>query len=519
MSSTSGASAPRASSVARYTASISTSETAPIPVASGPPLVIAPIIQHEEPLLLTTVVSQSRASSSSSSSSFADLFTYSGFIFQLRLMVKRALGLRTLVSDIERMEVNFLLTVQRFRRSSLPYFIRWMCDRMISTHPFYDASFAAWLQTVVAIYFVGFPLSWCLCANIFLGFVLARIFKGKIPSDVEPRIKSRGRLSPSGFPCIELFIVGCVSYAVVYKFPKDIYAILGAILTPLILSLLRIYGCTHFPSQLIFSLVFGGLTIPLYFNIGLYFYPKGLDNFSHLLAILPPCLGYIGYVAYKVETNEMPFLRTPKATFERVLGDIARGDDATVAQDMPGRARRRRGGPSVDAAVAARMMAQEEAERQQKSKTSGRKVAFAPGFAPPSSESEGGVESSTRRFNSFRENVDGAATSSRGSQPPRGPSMTANNLARESLAEVLGELETPSYSSPRTNFSSFKNDPDFVPSSSSTFESKGGEIYDEDTGRTRPKRDSFYYLMQSARKKKTAEELGDNFSWSSLTPI
>jgi hypothetical protein len=100
--------------------------------------------------------------------------------------------------------------------------------------------------------------------------------------------------------------------------------------------------------------------------------------------------------------------------------------------------------------------------------------------------------------------------------------MTANNLARESLAEVLGELETPSYGSPRTNFSSsssFKNDPDFVPSSSSTFESKGGEIYDEDTGRTRPKRDSFYYLMQSARKKKTAEELGDKFSWSSLTPI
>ncbi len=156
--------------MARYTASTLSSETAPIPAAAGPPLIIAPVIQHEEPLLITTVASQTK-----SSSSFADLFTYSGFILQLRLLVKRILGLRTLFSDIERFEVNFLLSVQRYRRSKLPYIVRWMCDRMISTHPFYDASFAAWLQTIVAIYFVGFPLSWCLCANIFIIFIIAEV--------------------------------------------------------------------------------------------------------------------------------------------------------------------------------------------------------------------------------------------------------------------------------------------------------------------------------------------------------
>lgn len=511
--------------MARYTASTLSSEIAPIPAAAGPPLIIAPVIPHEEPLLITTVASQTK-----SSSSFADLFTYSGFILQLRLLVKRVLGLRTLFSDIERFEVNFLLSVQRYRRSKLPYIVRWMCDRMISTHPFYDASFAAWLQTIVAIYFVGFPLSWCLCANIFIIFIIAHYVRGQAPSDVEPRIKSRGRLSPSGFPCIELFIFGCVCAAVLYKFPGDLYALLGSIITPLTLFLLRVYGCTHFPSQLISSLVLGALTIPVYFNIGLYFYPKGLDNFSHILAILPPCLGYIGYVAYKVETNEMPFLRTPKATFERVLGEIARGDDATVAQDLNlnGRARRRRGGPSVDAAVAARMMAQEQAERQQQQQQqqtqfSSRKVSFAPGVAvPPSSDSEGQTtdyNSTARQFNSFRANV--APPSSTGAMPPRGPSSTAaNNLARDSLSEMLGQMEPPSLGPPRAAFSSYRNDPDFLPSSSSSsaFASRGGEIFDEDLGRSRPKRDSFYYLMQSARKKR--EQNSDDIkSWSSLAPI
>jgi len=507
----SGAAAPRASSVARYTSSTVSSETAPIPAASGPPLIIAPVIQHEEPLLITTVASQTK-----SATSLAEVFSYNGFINLLRLLINRILGLRTLFSDIELFEVKLLLYVQRYRRSKLPYIVRWMCDRMISTHPFYDASFAAWLQTIVAIYFVGFPLSWCLCANIFIIFMVAHFFRGKVPSDVEPRIKSRGRLSPSGFPCIELFIFGCVCAAVLYKFPRDLYAILGSIITPLVLSLLRIYGCTHFPSQLISSFSLGVLTIPIYFNIGLYFYPRGLDNFSHLLAILPPCLGYIGYVAYKVETNEMPFLRTPKATFERVLGEIARGDDATVFQDFNNRARRRRGGPSVDAAVAARMMAQERAQQQAQSS---RKVSFAPGVnVPPTSESEEQSDNSftTRQFNSFRANI--AHPSSSGVMPPRGPSMAAKDLARDSLSEMLGQMEPPSQGP--TAFSSYRNDPDFVPSSSSSasFASRGGEIFDEDLGRTRPKRDSFYYLMQSAARKKR-EQAEDIKSWSSLAPF
>jgi hypothetical protein len=175
------------------------------------------------------------------------------------------------------------------------------------------------------------------------------------------------------------------------------------------------------------------------------------------------------------------------------------------------------------------MMAQEQAERQQQQQQqqhqaqfSSRKVSFAPGVAvPPSSDSEGQTtdnNSTARQFNSFRANV--APPSSNGAMPPRGPSsMAANNLARDSLREMLGQME-PSQGPPRAAFSSYRNDPDFLPSSSSSsaFASRGGEIFDEDLGRSRPKRDSFYYLMQSARKKR--EQNSDDIkSWSSLAPF
>jgi hypothetical protein len=83
---------------------------------------------------------------------------------------------------------------------------------------------------------------------------------------------------------------------------------------------------------------------------------------------------------------------------------------------------------------------------------------------------------------------------------------------------MLGQMEPPSQGP--TAFSSYRNDPDFVPSSSSSasFASRGGEIFDEDLGRTRPKRDSFYYLMQSAARKKR-EQAEDIKSWSSLAPF
>jgi hypothetical protein len=215
-----------------------------------------------------------------------------------------------LLREVARVELEALFRVQRLRRR-LPHSVRWVADRLISTHPLYDVSFASWLATFVCLYHVGFSLMWVLAVNIVVSFLLAWVVGGAVPADGDVRLRPRGRVSPSGFPCVELQITAALLAPVVRVYPQPaVVALCGVYFV--LLVLLRLYGLTHFPHQLLASALLGGLSVPALFRLGLTLFPRGLHAQTNLLLGVAVAFIFIGYVAYKAETNEAPIARVPK---------------------------------------------------------------------------------------------------------------------------------------------------------------------------------------------------------------
>jgi hypothetical protein len=471
---------------------------------------------------------------------------------------------RAALSDVE---VASLLSVQRFRRGRLPLWLRWSCDRLLSTHPFYDASLAAWLAAIALLPIVGYPIWWCMSVNVVASFALSRYPGGAAPADVEPRIKSRGRVSPSGFPCVEVQLASCLATVVATEFRGEPLAGAVGALYVAALALLRLYGCTHFPSQLLASLALGASSVPaLYAIAALFIEPGTVNGGLQFLAALPLGMLFVGYAAYRAETNDMPFARIPKAEFERVLTEIARGDDATVTQEMPGRATRRRGGAAVDAEIAMRALAAAtsgdragmaaaavSAARARATDNAGgaKRVSFAPGYAPAASDyMSADTDAAMGQQRSQLPPLPPPASlfGRRGQFPPAGPKRSGasdsdsdvasfdrrarGDLARSSLASMLGEMRPL----PRPGTGIF-DDPDVLPgvavgSAGSTLQrdmdvpfgasaprfaqynsaamAPAGKDLDEvdeedeedDDDPARPKRDSFYWLLRDARRRK-----------------
>jgi hypothetical protein len=236
----------------------------------------------------------------------------------------------SLLDRVRQAELDFLFAVQRFRRR-MPMSLRYVFDRLISSHPLYDLSLAAWMAVPPAMLYTGPALMWMIVANIFLSFGLSWMLNAAVPTDLDPRLKPRGRVSPSGFPCVELHLATVLFIALVFYFPHAA-AIVACAGLLLLLFVLRLYALTHFPHQLLGSVALGALTVPLLRAFGRSVFPKGIHPQNHVLAGVFVGMIFIGYIAYKAETNDAPILRIPKSEFVRVVGDILVGDDASLTQ-------------------------------------------------------------------------------------------------------------------------------------------------------------------------------------------
>lgn len=246
------------------------------------------------------------------------------------------------LANLATFEANMLFSIQQYRKR-IPRTLRRYMDLCISSHPLYDLSFIYWLSILLGLYYIGYRLMWIVSINILLSFLLAWTIGGSVPNDNDLRLRPRGRVSPNGFPCIELQITASFLYVLILQGTVKIGVIFLGYTGLFILILLRLYGLTHYPHQLFFSVFVGTGSVPLLYRIGIRYFPRTLHPQTNLLIAIAILFLFIGYLAYKMETNDAPIGRIPKDEFMQVLTDIMKGDDATISQQR---------GAQVQAAIA-----------------------------------------------------------------------------------------------------------------------------------------------------------------------
>ena len=214
-------------------------------------------------------------------------------------------------AQLLRAELDALYHVQRARRA-LPLALRWLCDRLLSAHPFYDLSIAFWMAAPFALASYGWVLWWLLVLNMFTAFIVHWTLDAPSPADLDARLRPRGRLSPSGFPCMELQIATSL-LAYVAWWHGSVQVWIGCLVAGGALFALRVYALTHFFHQLVLSVLLGGLSVPAGRAVARYFFKARLDPQLHGLGVVFVIFVVAGFIAYHAEMNAVPFMRIPRA--------------------------------------------------------------------------------------------------------------------------------------------------------------------------------------------------------------
>lgn len=283
-------------------------------------------------------------------------------------------------------DLSCLLFLQSVRRR-LPLCVRSFFDRMISGHPAHDISLVIWIAAAGCLWAIGWPLAWLVVGNMTLSFILAwvlpmivaplklvaivgrwgNLLRGlgdalehiyRTPETYDPRLKPRARVSPTGFPCIELHLLtvlwSCILLS--YLSPKAIYYNTGtggsvepqskvvstALITTCAITFgfflwIRLYSGTHLLWQLVASCVLGGLSVPLEVTLANNYFPKGVSVTMHSVTMTLVVFLWLGYLCYQAESNAAPFMRLEREEYLRVMREIA-ASSANPSSDMVHRA-------------------------------------------------------------------------------------------------------------------------------------------------------------------------------------
>jgi len=158
-----------------------------------------------------------------------------------------------------------------------------------------------------------------LSLNVTVGFIVAFSLRFGSPRDYDSRLKPRGRVSPTGFPCIEAQLATVMwSMVLIYNqqngaSASTILALIGScVVSSLLLALLRLYAGTHTLLQLLASVAFGAASIPALFALAGSVFPQGMDPKVQSLNFMMLVLAWAGYVCYQAENHSMPFLRVER---------------------------------------------------------------------------------------------------------------------------------------------------------------------------------------------------------------
>lgn len=212
---------------------------------------------------------------------------------------------------IIRPDVRLLLRIQAWRRT-LPLWFRRVMDSLISGHPLYDASIVLYVLCIVAIWFVGWPLTWILVLNMIGSFVACILLRAPTPTDADATLRERERVSPWGFPCIELQVATALLAMVLSSPPVNAGLAITCGCCWLALLFLRVYALTHFLHQLVGSILPGVFSVPIMVGLANTAYPRGVSSLSHAMCSIGVGALVLAYVGYKAEMNEAPFFRIPR---------------------------------------------------------------------------------------------------------------------------------------------------------------------------------------------------------------
>jgi len=159
---------------------------------------------------------------------------------------------------------------------------------------------------------------WQLAVNVVLSFTFSWTV-GRVvatPADVDPRIRPRGRVSPRGFPCVELHLATVLCTAAIIKFPAERSIITCSLLALTTLASFRLYALTHFPSQLAMSVLLGAATVPALQTLATMLWPRGVPADVHIIGGVALGFAFLSFMAYRAEENGAPFLRIRKCDCE-----------------------------------------------------------------------------------------------------------------------------------------------------------------------------------------------------------
>ena len=208
-------------------------------------------------------------------------------------------------------------------RKKLPKSLRTVLIAVCSAHLGYDLSCAVWICGLIASIECGARVAWLTVTTggvSFLMSLLPPLNSSKSPSDVDPGIRARGRVSPAAFPCVELATATAVGYGLLTTHPSSPWAWMSALISVGLLCAHRLLALTHFPSQLAGSVALSLVLCTALDSAAARMLPdprRGrLPPEVHAIGGTLVGMAVVGYIAALAESNDAPFLRVQKRECE-----------------------------------------------------------------------------------------------------------------------------------------------------------------------------------------------------------
>ena len=207
-----------------------------------------------------------------------------------------------------RWEFRRLAMIQKKRRKTPA--LR-MSLRLVSPHMLYDISAGIWLAFIAALPYGGYRFLWTTVVNLIMSWAINAALGWRYPSQIEPRLKAYGQVSPSGMPPVDLWMMVCVFWQI-HSFVGNPLVSWFCLAFCSVLLFSKVVACTYFFHQVAASLVCGPVSTWAALSIGRRYFrrvPYHVNSGFFVVVVLL----ILAYVGYRAERNEAPVFRVRKS--------------------------------------------------------------------------------------------------------------------------------------------------------------------------------------------------------------
>jgi membrane-associated phospholipid phosphatase len=214
--------------------------------------------------------------------------------------------------------------------------------QFISNNPYRDISLITWALTVLGWWEHGVQMFWLTTINTFVAGILRALIQAPRPFEFDRRLRpfADRQISGYGFPSMESFMA-VVTYGYLgLKLEHPAWQTVNAFMC-LFIGITRLYAGSRFIHQIIFSWIFGSLSLWFYMENFAPLVPEwgGSLGYKNVrLALMAPwVLAFLAYVCLSAEENSSSLLGIPKIEFMHVLSGIMDVGAASVQRGDDGR--------------------------------------------------------------------------------------------------------------------------------------------------------------------------------------